>query len=82
MRSLRKFRVNLYRRTPLSGSHLLSCLAERVRLLHGDMTQFEARQGTKREEGEGKVKQALREQLDQCLKRLEEAEEGAAARIR
>lgn len=46
------------------------------------MAQFKARQGIKREEDEGKATNALRQQLDQCLKRLEEAEEGAAARIR
>lgn len=66
----------------VSGGHLLSCLAERLRLLHGDMAQFKARQRIKREEDEGKATKALREQLDQCLKRLEKSEEGAAARVR
>lgn len=46
------------------------------------MLQFKARQIAKREEDEGKTTKALREQLDQCIKRLAEAEEDAAARIR
>lgn len=46
------------------------------------MAQFKARQRIKREEDEGKATKALREQLDQCLKRLEKAEEEAAARVR
>ncbi|CAM9462965.1 unnamed protein product, partial [Hapterophycus canaliculatus] len=44
--------------------------------------QFQARQSTKRELCEGQEANSLREQLDQCLRRLSDARTGAAERDR
>ncbi|CAM9359935.1 unnamed protein product [Scytosiphon promiscuus] len=44
--------------------------------------QFQARQAAKREECEGQEANSLREQLDQCLRRLSDAQHGAAERAR
>lgn len=49
-------------------------------MLHLD--QFKARQSSKREEADGEAVTALREQLDQVLRRLSEAEDDASLTTR
>lgn len=48
----------------------------------GFIQQFQARQTAKREAAEGNEANSLREQLDQSLRRLSEAQNGAAETTR